>query len=187
MSRKNRELVMGLQPPPEADVAQLMRDENFSAASSSVLSPFFHPDFECTLPRFNSTKTYTGMDGLRALWLDWLAPWATYRSEIEDAIDLADRVLVLVHDFGCREGSAQQVEQRSGAVWAVRDGKVAHAAFYPTRADALKAVGLEEWEMSRENVEVVRLALEESRREERGGSSRILALGRGVLAAAISD
>jgi ketosteroid isomerase-like protein len=137
MSAENLELVVGLQPPPEADLAQRMRDENF-AVSSSGLARFFHPDFECTVPRFDSTKTYTGMDGLRALWLDWLAPWATYRSEIEDAIDLGDRVLVLVHDFGCHDGSTQQIEQRSGAVWTVRDGKVAHVAFYPTRTDALE-------------------------------------------------
>jgi ketosteroid isomerase-like protein len=144
MSKEHLELVMGLQPPPEADLAQLMRDENFSAGSSSVLAPFFHPDFECTLPRFDTTKTHTGMDGLRALWLDWLAPSATYRSEIEDASDLGDRVLVLVRDFGRRERGTQEIEQRSGAVWTVRDGKVAHVAFYPTRTDALKAAGLEE-------------------------------------------
>jgi len=143
MSRENLELVVGLQSPPEADLAQLMRDENFAAGADAVLAPFFHPDFECTLPRFDSTKTYTGMDGLRALWLDWLAPWATYRSEIEEAIDLGDRVLVLVHDFGRRERDTHEVEQRSGAVWAVREGKVAHVAFHATRADALNAAGVE--------------------------------------------
>jgi hypothetical protein len=32
--------------------------------------------------------TYVGLDGFRATWRDWLAPWASYRTEIEELIDV---------------------------------------------------------------------------------------------------
>jgi ketosteroid isomerase-like protein len=90
-----------------------------------------------------SEPTYTGLEGLRASWLDWLAPWATYRVEIEEVIDCGEQVLMLVHDFGRRDESTEEVKSNNAAVWTVRDGKVARAEFYADRAWALKAVGLE--------------------------------------------
>ena len=53
------------------------------------------------------------------------------------------RVLVLVRDFARREETAPEVEFISGAVWTVQDRKIARVEFYPDRAAALKAVGLE--------------------------------------------
>ena len=46
------------------------------------------------------------MAGFRNLWLDWLAPWATHRVEIEEAIDLGDRVLVFAEAQATIEGSS---------------------------------------------------------------------------------
>ncbi len=89
-------------------------------------------------------RTYSGMDGLRESWWDWLAPWATYRTEIEDVIDGGDRVLVLVFDFGRRAVGAPEVKSSNAAIWTVRDGKVARVEFYADRAVAIEAVGLEE-------------------------------------------
>lgn len=143
MSQENVESVLGLQPPADADFAGLIRDENFLAMSAAVVAQFFHPDFECALPRFDSEKTYTGMDGLRALWLDWMTPWKTYRSEVEEAVDLGDRVLLLVRDLGRREENAQEIALLGAAVWTLRAGVIIRAEFYPSRAEALQAVGLE--------------------------------------------
>jgi hypothetical protein len=42
--------------------------------------------------------------------LDWIAPWATYRIETEEVIDLGERVVVLNHDRGRREGSTHELE-----------------------------------------------------------------------------
>ncbi len=46
-----------------------------------------------------------GLDGMRAGWLDWLAPWVQYRTEVEDVLDAGDRAHVITRDFGRREGS----------------------------------------------------------------------------------
>jgi ketosteroid isomerase-like protein len=68
----------------------------------------------------------------------------TYRTEIEEGIDLGDRVLLRLRDFGRRAGSSQEVKLTAAAVWTVHGGKVARIDFYATRAEALKAVGLAE-------------------------------------------
>jgi ketosteroid isomerase-like protein len=78
------------------------------------------------------------------MWLEWLAPWKTYRVETEEVIDLGDRVLVLVRAFGRLEGSQGEVENTSASLWTVRDRKIARVEFYVDRTEALKAVGLEE-------------------------------------------
>jgi ketosteroid isomerase-like protein len=90
-------------------------------------------------------ETYPGQDGLRAAWRDWLAPWASYRSEIEELIDVEEHVVAVVRDYGRREPDAPEVGLQAAAVWTVRDGRVVRAEFYPSgRAEALVSVGLAE-------------------------------------------
>jgi ketosteroid isomerase-like protein len=86
-----------------------------------------------------------GLHGLRAGWLDWLAPWASYRAEIEELIDLGDRVVSVLCDYARREPDAPEVALKSAAVWTVRDGRIVRAEFYTGgRDEALKAAGLTE-------------------------------------------
>jgi ketosteroid isomerase-like protein len=59
-------------------------------------------------------------------------------------IDAGDDVVVLVRDYGRRAGMAVEVSMVGASIWTVRDGKIAKAAFYPNRSDALEAVGLSE-------------------------------------------
>jgi hypothetical protein len=33
------------------------------------------------------------------VWLDWLAPWESYRAEIAEVIDAGDQVLVIADDY----------------------------------------------------------------------------------------
>ncbi|HMD56709.1 MAG TPA: nuclear transport factor 2 family protein [Solirubrobacteraceae bacterium] len=146
MSQENVEIVSALQPAPGVDLAQLFRDDLLWAAVSATLAPSLAPDFECVargVPIGEET-VYEGLLGLRALWLEWLAPWRTYRTEVEEIVDLGERVVVLVRDFARHEENAHEVEQTAAAVWTVQDGKVIRADFYANRAEAIKAVGLEE-------------------------------------------
>ncbi|HEY4429033.1 MAG TPA: nuclear transport factor 2 family protein [Solirubrobacteraceae bacterium] len=140
MSQANVELVRGLQPPPDVDIAQLIRDDALWRGVSGAMAPRYRSDFACAIPVFGTTKEFLGLDGLRAAWLDWLTPWVTYRTEVEDVIDFGDRVLVLVRDYGRHEYGGAEVEQADASIWTVCEGKIARAEFYPDRADALKAV-----------------------------------------------
>ena len=147
MSQENVELVRGLQPSADTDLVATARDDATAAAVMETLSPFFYDDVEIVGPTLipgGEGVRFVGLDGLRALWLDWLEPWESYRVEVEDVIDAGDDAVVLVRDFGRRAGMTVEVSVMGGAVWTVRDGRVARVAFYLNRGEALKAVGLEE-------------------------------------------
>lgn len=144
MSQENVEIVLGLQPAPGADLVRLFRDDLAWAALSAVLARSVAEGFRCEAVGFlDADAAFEGVKGLRSLWLQWLAPWQSYRTEVEDTIELGDRVVVLVRDFGRRAGDTPEVELAGAAVWTVSAGKVAGVVFYPDRARALEAVGLD--------------------------------------------
>jgi hypothetical protein len=70
----------------------LFRDDGRAAMSAEVIAPLLSREFTVAIRGLpDGEKTYTGLLGLREFWLDWLAPWTTYRQEVERAIDLAPR------------------------------------------------------------------------------------------------
>jgi ketosteroid isomerase-like protein len=143
VSDENVELVLGLQPPRDLDLAHLFRDDAAFAAMIKVVAPKLHPDCEIVGIEPTRGKTiYRGLDGLRAFNLDWLSPWETYRAEIVDAKNLGDRVLLLVRDFGRRKGSSQDVVQNAASIWTLREGEVVRVEFYADRSTAFEAAGL---------------------------------------------
>ena len=144
MSQENVELILALQPASDVDLVELHRNEEAWAAWSENLARHAHPDFECARPSVPGGEVHRGRDGLRALSLDWLTPWTTYRSSVEEAINCGDRVLTLQRSYARLADSAQEVELTPGNVWTVRNGKIARVEYYADRAEALKAVGLEE-------------------------------------------
>jgi ketosteroid isomerase-like protein len=89
-------------------------------------------------------QTHVGLGGWRDGWRDWLAPWASYRSEIEELIDLGAHVVVLVRDYARHAPGAAEVGQIAAAIWTVSEGKIARAEFFSNRGEALRAAGLSE-------------------------------------------
>jgi ketosteroid isomerase-like protein len=145
MSQQYVELVAGLQPAPDVDIAELMRSEQAWSALADMVAPYFHADCTIVAPGVPGTeKTHFGLAGLRSAWLEWLEPWLTYRTEIKHALDAGDRVLLLTNDYGRRDGATQEVRVDGSAVWTLSDGKVAAANFYVARSEAFTAAGLPE-------------------------------------------
>jgi ketosteroid isomerase-like protein len=147
VSQENVELVLrSIQPGPDVDFVSLFRDDSIWAATVATTDAWLSPDCKFVIRGLpGGERTYVGIDGLRAGWLDWLAPWVMYRAEVVKAVDLGERVLLLYHSFGRLAGSAVDVEGELASVWTVRDGKVPYAEFYATtHAEALQAVGLKE-------------------------------------------
>jgi ketosteroid isomerase-like protein len=145
MSQENVELVRRLQPPPGTDLVALFRDEAGAVRLLDALGPFLHDDVVIVAGAgILGEGSWVGLEGLKAAWAEWLEPWDSYRTEIEDVIDAGDDVLVLARDYGRRAGGTAEVSVVGAAVWTVRDGKITRARFYLTRQDALTAVGLRE-------------------------------------------
>jgi ketosteroid isomerase-like protein len=145
MSQEDVEVVRRLLVPFEqGEIVPLFRDDAVSATLTAASAPFVTSDFECVFVRDDVGRAaYSGLDGLRTAWLDWLLPWESYHAEIEDVIDAgAGRVLVLTRDYARPKGAEHEVNFIGAPVWTVRDGKVARIEFYWNRAEGLAAAGL---------------------------------------------
>src|SRR3954447_21720455 len=143
MSQQNVDLVMRLQPRAGADLTKPFRDDATWAASAASFALAVHPDFECSRVQPGGEKTYTGIDGLRACFLDSLCQWASYRADVAEAIDLGERVLVLYRDRGALPNSTEEVDVNPAGLYTVHEGRLARWEHYSSHAEALKAVGLE--------------------------------------------
>ena len=144
MSRENVEIVRRIQPGPEVDLAAVLRDDSAFESFVEAVQPLFHSDFEAVVISSLQSDRHTGLRGLRAAWLDWLEGWNSYRVEVEELLDAGDDVVVAVRDYARRADMDTEVAQHGASIWTVREGKIARAAFYPDRMEALKAVGLRE-------------------------------------------
>jgi ketosteroid isomerase-like protein len=98
--------------------------------------------FDHDLP--DAKASYTGLDGLGQWQADWEASWASWRWEAQDFIDAGDRVVVVLRVHATGRGSGVEVERLDGAVFTLRGGRCIRFDYYGSKAEALKAVGLEE-------------------------------------------
>ena|ERR1017187_6932011 len=146
MSQENVESVEWLMSEDLADFAGLVRDDARWGAWIQWIAPVFDPEWEIVRRGvLDSSDVHVGFAGSRALWLNWLAPWESYTVEFEEAIDCGDQVLALSHDRARPRGSEGEVVLAAPAgVWTFRDGKIVRFDIYEDRAEARKAVGLEE-------------------------------------------
>ena len=139
MSQTNVERIRALMPPDGSDMRDVfVESSDFSTdglVADDATVRFVAPDAEAS---------GTGPEGFRNTWADWLEPWESYRVEVEDVVDAGDDALVLVRDYGRRARTTGEVSVVGGAVWTVREGRVARVAFYLKRSEALEAVGLSE-------------------------------------------
>jgi len=143
MSGPNVELLRALLPDPSTDVAQLFRDEDRFASTVEAGVGVFDPAVRSVPAWRGAGTTYTGIDGFREMWLDWLEPWASYHVQVDEMIDLGDSVVVLVRDRALRHGMNDEVELISGSLWTFGDGKIVRVEFYANREELREAVDLE--------------------------------------------
>jgi hypothetical protein len=144
MSQENVELAKILLPQPGTDIVPLIRDEDAYARMAEAARPLLTDDFESVIVWPAVTRTHAGLEGLRKNWLDWLEPWATYRSTYEKLIDVGEHVVVLLRNHGRREDMETEVELIGATILTFRERKLARWGDYVERTAALEAVGLSE-------------------------------------------
>lgn len=137
MSEVNRELVLALQVPPDVDVVPLFSDPAAWSAFAQANESVFEENFTSVgVGAPQGEVEGVGLDGLRAVFSEWLSPWASYRSTTEDAVAAGDRVMVLVRDRGVSRHDGVEVELSAASVWTLRDERIAHVEFHTDRARA---------------------------------------------------
>jgi ketosteroid isomerase-like protein len=87
-------------------------------------------------------RVYRGLDEIGAATLEFLAAWDQYWMTAEDFIEAGDQIVVFMR-LHARAGSTDRaVEQRSTAVWTLRNGRAVRVRYYDDRAEAMEAAGL---------------------------------------------
>src|SRR4029079_13971280 len=85
-----------------------------------------------------------GHEGM-ARWLeDWGTAWVEWSIEAEDFLDAGDSVVVLVRMNTEGRGSGITAQRQDALVYGIAKGRVTRVDYYNDRAEALKAVGLQE-------------------------------------------
>jgi len=89
-------------------------------------------------------STYTGRFELSGFVETWEEGFESEHVEVLEMIDAGDQVVTMVHHSGRGKLSQIEIDQRFAVVWTLRDGRAARMEAYPTREEALEAVGLSE-------------------------------------------
>ena len=87
---------------------------------------------------------YVGHEGVRNFWRLWLSAWETTSFEYHEFIDAGEHVVVVQSQRNRGRTSGIELEWNFAQVWTIQDEKVVRVEFFPTRGEALKAVGLSE-------------------------------------------
>jgi len=135
------DLIRALLPPPEVDLAHVVRDDEAFAATVAAAGDLLDPGLESAAFWLGGGRSYRGVEGFRHMWLDWLEPWETYHAQVEAIHEEDDRVIVLIRDRGRHPGSDAEVELLAGSVWTVRAGKVTRVELYANREELFEASG----------------------------------------------
>jgi ketosteroid isomerase-like protein len=81
---------------------------------------------------------------LRAWFQDWYEAFEDFEHHCEELIDAGEQVVSVGTDTGRGRESGVQVERQLAGVWTIREGKIARVVWFPTRREALEALGLRE-------------------------------------------
>jgi ketosteroid isomerase-like protein len=119
-----------------------LRDDRAWAARLAEVTPHFAPDFEFVVHIPGDPTVGHGFEEFRAGFLDWLEPWDAYQPNIEELLDLGDRVVVLGHDRGRIQGVDGGIDVKGAVIYQFDDGKVTRIEYYLDRAEGLRAAGL---------------------------------------------
>jgi ketosteroid isomerase-like protein len=90
-------------------------------------------------------ETYRGHEGIRRYISDLAERWAEWRSEVEEIFEMgSDGIFATILFRAVGKDSGVPVEARLGSVFVLSQGKLLRGRTYPSREEALEAVGLRE-------------------------------------------
>jgi ketosteroid isomerase-like protein len=93
-------------------------------------------------PNAPGAQIYRGPDGVREALDKWFEIWEWMHVDIEEIVDVGERVFLIMHQRAKGRGSEIEVEIRSFNVYTFRDGRVMRIELFIEREPALEAAGL---------------------------------------------
>jgi ketosteroid isomerase-like protein len=105
---------------------------------------YIDADFEVTVPPSLSVEpdTYRGHEGMRHYFESFADVMDEVRFDAEAFVDAGDRAVATTRLTARARETGLEVEQQVFQVWTVRDGRAVKAEVYPTKAEALRSVGI---------------------------------------------
>jgi hypothetical protein len=90
------------------------------------------------------SEIHRGIEAIRRHYASWLEAYPDLRVEPVEVKDNGEHVFVWVHCSGRGGGSGVPIDMELAHVFTMREGKVMRLVEYTDRAEALRAVGLQE-------------------------------------------
>jgi ketosteroid isomerase-like protein len=120
--------------------------EAFNSEDIGRIVESVHPELEVVIPPEVSAEpdTYLGPAGIRRYFESFRDAMDEIRFEPERLWDAGASVVVALRLTAKGRQTAIPVEQRTAAVWTLRDGMIIRVRSYASLAEALEAVGLRE-------------------------------------------
>ena len=112
-------------------------------AIAPLLDPQITWDWGSEMALVEGSTIYHGPQGVEAATREWLKAWDGAAIEAEKFFDAGEQVVAFVRIHARPKHGGPEVDMRAASVWTVREGMVTAMKSY-ARAEALKAVGLEE-------------------------------------------
>jgi ketosteroid isomerase-like protein len=106
-------------------------------ASAELVDPEFEAVFSARA--FPDPGAYRGARRTLDAWRDWLEAWEEFSLELEHAIPLGDRVVVLNRLRGRGKASGIPVDSEVGCIFDLRNGRIVRMVFCD-REEALASV-----------------------------------------------
>jgi ketosteroid isomerase-like protein len=118
--------------------------ECFAANDPDSALELMHEDIEWTPPQDEpETGTLHGREGVMGIVLQWSHAFEDFRATPLEFVSGEDCVVVPVQISGRGKGTGAEVTIEETMVFWVREGKVSKQRAFRTKAEALKAAGLE--------------------------------------------
>jgi ketosteroid isomerase-like protein len=122
---------------------------NSRAASGELFHPdelvAFHPEAEWTMRTdLPDPRTYRGREELAGVMAEWIGVFDGFLFEPVEIFETGGKVVAVLQIGGRIKGSDQQVSMAEVHVMSLRDGMFSEVREYPTKSEALAALGLSE-------------------------------------------
>jgi len=110
----------------------------------ATANSYIHPDIEFhTYINSPEAGVYLGKEAVLNYNATLFAQFESLRIEVEELVDAGDRVIAVTTQHAVPKGGNQEIDVHFAEVWTIRDGLLAERDSYPTKDEALEAVGVE--------------------------------------------
>jgi ketosteroid isomerase-like protein len=90
-------------------------------------------------------RVFRGQEEVMAFLQAWVDSWRDWHFDLEEVRDAGrEQVFSAIHEWGIGAGSGANVDQRRYFATTLHRGRIARVRMFSDRANALKAVGLED-------------------------------------------